>query len=145
MATNKKRGLTRRAFLLRSGIAAAGVAVPARKPLYAAAVQPSRNQILILAGRETNSFGTHGRTDTEQQVVLDAGLAGQNPATLERFPWLVESEPQRRTHGVRVPRRSREPHRRADPGGDHRRLEKARHPVQGQQYASTTAQFRRIP
>ena len=93
MATNKKRGLTRRVFLSRFGIAAAGLAVPARKPLYAAAVQPSRKQILILAGRETNSFGTHGRTDTEQQVMVDAGLAGQNPATLERFPWLVEDLP----------------------------------------------------
>jgi peptide/nickel transport system substrate-binding protein len=48
---------------------------------------------VILGGRRTAGFGNHGRSDTELTGIADAGLAGQNPVTLERFAWLVEELP----------------------------------------------------
>jgi peptide/nickel transport system substrate-binding protein len=59
----------------------------------APAAQVSQKRIVIVAQRRTAGFANHGRSDTEQTGLVDAGLAGQNPVTLERFPWLAEELP----------------------------------------------------
>jgi peptide/nickel transport system substrate-binding protein len=92
MASRKDKGLTRRQFILRSGIAAIGIGLSTRARRVAAA-QGGQKRIVIMGGRRTAGFGNHGRSDTELTGLVDAGLAGQNPVTMERFPWLAEELP----------------------------------------------------
>lgn len=47
----------------------------------------------MMGGRRTAGCAIHGRSDTELTGLVDAGLAGQNPVTLERFPLLAEKLP----------------------------------------------------
>jgi peptide/nickel transport system substrate-binding protein len=92
MASRKIQYLTRRNFLSRSGAAAMGLALSGlAKPTRAA--QVGQKKIVIMGGRRTAGFANHGRSDTELTGIVDAGLAGQNPVTMERFPWLAEELP----------------------------------------------------
>jgi peptide/nickel transport system substrate-binding protein len=92
MAIRKSQSLSRRQFIKQSGLAALGVGLSARvAPLFAA--QSGQKRLVMLGGRRTAGFGNHGRSDTELTGLVDAGLAGQNPVTLERFPWLAEELP----------------------------------------------------
>ena len=90
-----KRGkkITRRQFVRMAGTAAAGVAVSPWVARPARAAQTGQKHVVILGGRRTAGFGNHGRSDTELTGIADAGLAGQNPVSLERFAWLVEELP----------------------------------------------------
>lgn len=45
----------------------------------------------MMGGRRTAGCVNRGRSDTELTGLVDAGLAGQNPVTLERFPLLPRS------------------------------------------------------
>jgi peptide/nickel transport system substrate-binding protein len=92
MARRKNRTFTRRQFMVSSAMAAAGLGFSARARSVAAA-QAGQKRIVIMGGRRTAGFGNHGRSDTELTGVVDAGLAGQNPVTMERFPWLAEELP----------------------------------------------------
>lgn len=92
MATHQNKSLTRRQFIVNSGLAAIGVGISLRaKPLFAA--QTGQKRLVMMGGRRTAGFANHGRSDTELTGVVDAGLAGQNPVTLERFPLLAEELP----------------------------------------------------
>ncbi|HWP56634.1 MAG TPA: peptide ABC transporter substrate-binding protein [Candidatus Acidoferrales bacterium] len=88
-----KRGMTRRTFVQLAGTAAAGAALSPWLAGKAPAAQVQQQRIVIVFQRRTAGFGNHGRSDTEQTGLVDAGLAGQNPVTLERFPWLAEELP----------------------------------------------------
>ncbi len=57
------------------------------------AAQTGQKRLVIMGGRRTAGFANHGRSDTELTGLVDAGLAGQNPVTLERFPLLAEELP----------------------------------------------------
>ena len=89
----RQRDLTRREFVWMTGTAAAGLSVVS-SPLRAAfAAEASRKSIVIHFERAIVSFGYHNRRDTEQVALVDAGLAAQNPVTLERYPVLAEELP----------------------------------------------------
>ena len=62
-----------------------------RAPIFAA--QPSRKRIVIHGERQVTSLGYHNRRETEHVSMVDAGLVGQNPVTLERVPMLAEELP----------------------------------------------------
>ncbi|HLN85242.1 MAG TPA: peptide ABC transporter substrate-binding protein [Candidatus Limnocylindrales bacterium] len=92
MATRKTNHLTRRQFIANSTLAAIGLGFSTRvKPLFAA--QMGQKRLVMMGGRRTAGFGNHGRSDTELTGLVDAGLAGQNPVTLERIPLLAEELP----------------------------------------------------
>ena len=92
MATRKTKPLTRRQFIANAALAAVGLSISSRaKPLFAA--QTGQKRLVMMGGRRTAGFANHGRSDTELTGLVDAGLAGQNPVTLERFPWLAEELP----------------------------------------------------
>ena len=92
MASHNNNLLTRRNFLSSSGAAAIGFAYSTwANPL--AAAQLGQKKIVIMGGRRTAGFANHGRSDTELTGLVDAGLAGQNPVTMERFPWLAAELP----------------------------------------------------
>ena len=92
MPSGKTKLLTRRNFLSRSGAATVGLALSAwAKPL--AAAQVGQKKIVIMGGRRTAGFANHGRSDTELTGLVDAGLAGQHPVTMERFAWLAAELP----------------------------------------------------
>jgi len=92
MALSNNKLFTRRGFLSASSAAAMGFACSAwTHPL--AAAQVSQKRIVIMGGRRTAGFANHGRSDTELTGLADAGLAGQNPVTMERFPWLAAELP----------------------------------------------------
>jgi ABC-type transport system substrate-binding protein len=92
MASHNNKLLTRRNFLSSSGAAAIGLAYSTwANPL--AAAQLGQKKIVIMGGRRTAGFANHGRSDTELTGLVDAGLAGQNPVTMERFPWLAAELP----------------------------------------------------
>src|SRR6185503_7083786 len=92
MAARKTKPLTRRQFIANSALAAVGLGISARAaPLFAA--QTGQKRLVMMGGRRTAGFANHGRSDTELTGLVDAGLAGQNPVTLERFPWLAEELP----------------------------------------------------
>ncbi|MBI2989391.1 MAG: peptide ABC transporter substrate-binding protein [Deltaproteobacteria bacterium] len=94
MARDKKDGgLNRREFIQTAGATAAGLFLSAWPSGKAPAAQVAEKRIVIVAQRRTAGFANHGRSDTEQTGLVDAGLAGQNPVTLERFPWLAEELP----------------------------------------------------
>ncbi len=91
--SRRKRGLTRREFIRITGATGAGFAITGLGPWVARAAQTGQKRIVIMSGRRTAGFANHGRSDTEQTGLVDAGLAGQDPVTLERFPWLAEELP----------------------------------------------------
>lgn len=91
--SNPERELTRREFIRMTGATGAGLAIAALRVRRAPAAQVSQKRIAIMGGRRTAGFANHGRSDTELTGLVDAGLAGQNPVTLERFPWLAEELP----------------------------------------------------
>ena len=92
MASRKTKPLTRRQFIANSALAAVGLGISSRAaPLFAA--QTGQKRLVMMGGRRTAGFANHGRSDTELTGLVDAGLAGQNPVTLERFPWLAEELP----------------------------------------------------
>jgi peptide/nickel transport system substrate-binding protein len=57
------------------------------------AAQPARKRITIHGERQVTSLGYHNRRETEHVSMVDAGLVGQNPVTLERVPVLAEELP----------------------------------------------------
>ena len=84
--------LTRREFIKAAGATAAAGAVSwPRFSVFAA--QPARKRIVIHGERQVTSLGYHNRRETEHVSMVDAGLAGQNPVTLERVPILAEELP----------------------------------------------------
>ena len=85
------KGITRRKFVRLTGGAAAGLTVfPWSR---AAAAQAGKKHIVIHSERPVTSLGYHNRRDTEHVALADAGLATQNPVTLERVPVLAEELP----------------------------------------------------
>jgi peptide/nickel transport system substrate-binding protein len=92
MSTRKTKLLTRRQFIAGSTLAAIGLGVSGRENSIFAA-QSGQKRLVMLGGRRTAGFANHGRSDTELTGLVDAGLAGQNPLTLERFPLLAEELP----------------------------------------------------
>ncbi|MGH7774784.1 MAG: ABC transporter substrate-binding protein, partial [Candidatus Binatia bacterium] len=91
--SSRKRGHSRREFIRITGATAAGFAITPWGVLNATAAQVGQKRIVIMGGRRTAGFANHGRSDTELTGLVDAGLAGQDPVTLERFPWLAEELP----------------------------------------------------
>jgi peptide/nickel transport system substrate-binding protein len=96
MASNDKKSakasnITRRRFIKLTGAAAASASVLDCRPLFAA--QPARKRIVIHGERQVTSLGYHNRRETEHVSMVDAGLVGQNPVTLERVPVLAEELP----------------------------------------------------
>jgi len=97
----KKNPITRRQFmkLATASVASAGVVSWPNRRLFAA--QPVRKRIVIHGERQVTSLGYHNRRETEHVSMVDAGLATQNPVTLERVPVLAVLTDQ---HGARHPR-----------------------------------------
>src|SRR4051812_5921401 len=90
---SRPAGVDRRQFIkLAAGSAAAVVAwsLPAAP---STAAQPVRKRIIIHGERQVASLGYHNRRETEHVSMVDAGLASQNPVTLERVPVLAEELP----------------------------------------------------
>jgi peptide/nickel transport system substrate-binding protein len=89
----KGRVVTRRQFVKLAGVsvASAGVVSWPSHGLFAA--QPARKRIVIHGERQVTSLGYHNRRETEHVSMVDAGLATQNPVTLERIPVLAEELP----------------------------------------------------
>jgi len=85
--------LNRRQFIKLAGASAVSVGAMSwsRAPVFAA--QPSRKRIVIHGERQVTSLGYHNRRETEHVSMVDAGLVGQNPVTLERVPVLAEELP----------------------------------------------------
>ena len=83
----------RRQFIKLAAMSAAAVGTLSwpRAPLFAA--QSARKRIVIHGERQVTSLGYHNRRETEHVSMVDAGLVGQNPVTLERVPMLVEELP----------------------------------------------------
>jgi len=92
MAARKSKSMTRRQFIAHTTLAALSLGV-SRKIDSAYAAQTGQKRLVILGGRRTAGFANHGRSDTELTGLVDAGLAGQNPVTLERFALLAEELP----------------------------------------------------
>jgi peptide/nickel transport system substrate-binding protein len=101
MSEKKKRlsdrpngnAVTRRQFikLASASVASAGAVSWPTGSLFAA--QPARKRIVIHGERQVTSLGYHNRRETEHVSMVDAGLATQNPVTLERLPVLAEELP----------------------------------------------------
>jgi peptide/nickel transport system substrate-binding protein len=89
----KDKELTRREFMRVAGTTAAGLALLSYPWEEAAATQAGRKQIVIHTERQITSLGYHNRRETEHVSMVDAGLVGQNPVTLERVPVLAEALP----------------------------------------------------
>jgi peptide/nickel transport system substrate-binding protein len=89
----KGKAVTRRQFVKLAGVsvASAGVVSWPSHGLFAA--QPARKRIVIHGERQVTSLGYHNRRETEHVSMVDAGLATQNPVTLERIPVLAEELP----------------------------------------------------
>jgi peptide/nickel transport system substrate-binding protein len=85
--------LTRRQFIKLTGASAAALGSLSwpGAPLFSA--QPSRKRIVIHGERQVTSLGYHNRRETEHVSMVDAGLVGQHPVTLERVPVLAEELP----------------------------------------------------
>jgi peptide/nickel transport system substrate-binding protein len=88
-----RANVSRRQFIKLAGTTAAalGTLPWSKAPLFAA--QPARKRIIIHGERQVTSLGYHNRRETEHVSMVDAGLVGQNPATLERVPVLAEELP----------------------------------------------------
>ena len=101
MAKNKKnsefgragRTLNRRQFIRLTATSAASLAALSWPRGFLFAAQPARKRIVIHTERPITSLGYHNRRDTEHVSMADAGLAFQNPVTLERVPVLAEELP----------------------------------------------------
>jgi peptide/nickel transport system substrate-binding protein len=93
LAKNKATDLSRRRFIKMAGTSAAALGALSwpKAPIFAA--QPARKRIIIHGERQVTSLGYHNRRETEHVSMADAGLVGQNPATLERVPVLAEELP----------------------------------------------------
>jgi peptide/nickel transport system substrate-binding protein len=93
LAKNKATDLSRRQFIKMAGTSAAALGALSwpKAPIFAA--QPVRKRIIIHGERQVTSLGYHNRRETEHVSMADAGLVGQNPATLERVPVLAEELP----------------------------------------------------
>jgi peptide/nickel transport system substrate-binding protein len=93
LAKNKATDLSRRQFIKMAGTSAAALGALSwpKAPIFAA--QPARKRIIIHGERQVTSLGYHNRRETEHVSMADAGLVGQNPATLERVPVLAEELP----------------------------------------------------
>jgi peptide/nickel transport system substrate-binding protein len=93
LAKNKATDLSRRRFIKIAGTSAAALGALSwpKAPIFAA--QPARKRIIIHGERQVTSLGYHNRRETEHVSMADAGLIGQNPATLERVPVLAEELP----------------------------------------------------
>src|SRR5262245_47261754 len=89
----KEAAVTRRQFVKLAGISVASAAVASRPNPLLFAAQPSRKRIIIHGERQVTSLGYHNRRETEHVSMVDAGLATQNPVTLERVPVLAEELP----------------------------------------------------
>jgi peptide/nickel transport system substrate-binding protein len=88
----KSGALTRRQFMRLAGASAAIGALPwPGITLFAA--QTGRKRIVIHGERQVTSLGYHNRRETEHVSIVDAGLVGQNPVTLDRVPVLAEELP----------------------------------------------------
>ena len=87
------QSVSRRQFIKLAGASAAAVGALSwsRADLFAA--QPARKRIVIHGERQVTSLGYHNRRETEHVSMVDAGLVGQNPVTLERVPVLAEELP----------------------------------------------------
>lgn len=83
---------TRRQFIRLAGASAAALGTVSWSPRLFAA-EPARKRILIHGERQVTSLGYHNRRETEHVSMVDAGLAGQNPVTLQRVPVLAEELP----------------------------------------------------
>ena len=93
LAKNKATDLSRRRFIKMAGTSVAALVALSwpKAPIFAA--QPARKRIIIHGERQVTSLGYHNRRETEHVSMADAGLVGQNPATLERVPVLAEELP----------------------------------------------------
>jgi peptide/nickel transport system substrate-binding protein len=87
------KALTRRQFIRLAGTAAASLGAASWFQLSVFAAQPARKRIVIHGERQVTSLGYHNRRETEHVSMVDAGLVGQNPVTLERVPVLAEELP----------------------------------------------------
>jgi peptide/nickel transport system substrate-binding protein len=85
--------LTRRQFVQLAGTTAASLGLAPRPARLVFAAQSGRKRIVIHGERQVTSLGYHNRRETEHVSMVDAGLAGQNPVTLERVPVLAEELP----------------------------------------------------
>ncbi|MEK7783066.1 MAG: ABC transporter substrate-binding protein, partial [Candidatus Binatota bacterium] len=84
--------LSRREFIRLAGTAAAGAATLSWPGILAAA-QPGRKALVIHTSSRITSLGYHNRRDMEHVAFVDAGLVGQNPVTMERYPMLAGELP----------------------------------------------------
>ena len=89
----KDKELTRREFMRVAGTTAAGLALLSPRWEEAVAAQAGTKRIVIHTERQITSLGYHNRRETEHVSMVDAGLVGQNPVTLERVPVLAEELP----------------------------------------------------
>lgn len=85
--------LSRRQFIKLAGATAASVGAMSWHGPKLFAAQPARKRIIIHGERQVTSLGYHNRRETEHVSMVDAGLVGQNPVTLERVPVLAEELP----------------------------------------------------
>ncbi|HSK28716.1 MAG TPA: twin-arginine translocation signal domain-containing protein, partial [Candidatus Limnocylindria bacterium] len=88
--TRKVSSLSRRQFIKLAGASAASVGALSLPGAGIFAAQPARKRIVIHGERQVTSLGYHNRRETEHVSMVDAGLVGQNPVTLERVPILAE-------------------------------------------------------
>lgn len=88
--TSKGFNAERRQFVRLAGLGAAATAIPWTRVF---AAQAGRKRIVIHGERQVTSLGYHNRRETEHVSMVDAGLAAQNPVTLERIPVLAEELP----------------------------------------------------
>jgi peptide/nickel transport system substrate-binding protein len=88
-----RASLSRRQFIKLAGASAASVGALSWHGPTLFAAQPARKRIVIHGERQVTSLGYHNRRETEHVSMVDAGLVGQNPVTLERVPVLAEELP----------------------------------------------------
>jgi peptide/nickel transport system substrate-binding protein len=91
--TTGRSALSRRQFIRLAGASAASAGALAWPGARIFAAQPARKRIVIHGERQVTSLGYHNRRETEHVSMVDAGLVGQNPVTLERVPVLAEELP----------------------------------------------------
>jgi len=84
--------ISRRQFIKLATVTATAAAAPWSSARIFAA-QPARKRVVIHGERQVTSLGYHNRRETEHVSMVDAGLVGQNPVTLERVPVLAEELP----------------------------------------------------
>lgn len=85
--------VSRRRFIKLAGASAAAMGTWSWSGPATFAAQPARKRIVIHGERQVTSLGYHNRRETEHVSMVDAGLVGQNPVTLERVPVLAEELP----------------------------------------------------